>query len=127
MTRWQQRHTALASGLVVGIVWAAYHIPGFVISGYYSPEWIFWHAIYTVASRVLFVWVYNNSWKSLFSMALLHSTFGLFWIMWPATDNLQKASPYYDPRISAITAIVYVAIVALLWGPKTLAHFRLAR
>lgn len=123
----QQRHSALTSGILLGLIWAGYHIPSFIISGYYSAEWIFWHAIYTIVGRVLFVWVYNNSGKSLFSMALLHSTFGVFWILFPATDNLQKATSYYDPRIAAFIAISYVVIVTLLWGSKTLTQYRFAR
>jgi len=124
--RMQQRYSALTSGLLLGIVWAGYHIPSFIISGYYSFEWILWHVVYTIAGRVLFVWVYNNAGKSLFSMALFHWTFGLFWILWPVT-NLQKAPPVYDPRIAAIVVISYVAIVTLLWGSKTLAQYRFAR
>jgi membrane protease YdiL (CAAX protease family) len=123
----QRRYAALTSGIVVGIIWVAYHIPGFIISGYYSPRWIFWHAIYILVGRILFVWIYNNSGKSLFSMALCHWTFGLFWILWPTADNLQKASPYYDPRIAALTAILYALVVILLWGPSTLAQFRFGR
>ncbi|MBI5878298.1 MAG: CPBP family intramembrane metalloprotease [Chloroflexi bacterium] len=123
----QQRHSALMSGLLLGLVWAGYHIPSFIISGFYSFEWMFWHAVYTIAGRVLFVWVYNNAGKSLFSMALFHSTFGLFWVLWPQTGNLQKATPVYDPRIAAIIAISYVVIVTLLWGSQTLAQYRFAR
>ena len=122
----QQRYSALTSGILIGLVQAGYHIPGFIISGYYSFDWIFWHVLYTIAGRILFVWVYNNSGKSLFSMALFHWTFGLFWILWPVT-NLQKAPPVYDPRIAAFIAISYVAIVTLLWGSKTLAQYRFAR
>ena len=59
-------------------------------------------------------------------MALLHSTFGLFWILFPATGNLQKATPYYDPRIAAFIAISYAALVTFLWGSKTLAQFSFA-
>ena len=121
----QQRYSALTSAIIVGMIWAGYHIPGFIISGYYSSEWIFWHALYTIAARVLFVWVYNNSGKSLFSMALLHWMLGLFWSLWPQ-DNLQRAVPFYDPRICALLAIFCVAVVAFLWGPKTLAKFRYA-
>ena len=125
--RMQQRYSALMSGLLLGLVWAGYHIPGFIISGFYSFGWIFWHVLYIIAGRVLFVWVYNNSGKSLFSMALLHWTFGLLWILWPQTGNLQKAPPVYDPSIAAIIAISCVAIVTLLWGPKTLAQYRFVR
>ncbi|MEQ1911649.1 MAG: CPBP family glutamic-type intramembrane protease [Vicinamibacterales bacterium] len=122
----QDRHGALMTGLILGLAWAGYHIPGFVISGYYSAVWIFWHATYTVAARVLFVWIYNNSGKSLFSMALCHWTFGLFWSLWPQ-DNLQRAVPFYRPQITAVAAILYVLIVVYLWGPKTLARFRFGR
>lgn len=122
----QQNYSALKSGLLVGLVWAGYHIPGFIISGYYSFGWIFWHALYTIASRVLFVWVYNNSGKSLFSMALFHWAFGLFWSLWPQ-DNLQRAAPFYDPAICATIVVTYALIVAFLWGPKTLAKYRYAK
>src|SRR5512146_1091531 len=105
--RLQQRHSALTSGIFIGLVQAGYHIPSFIISGYYTLEWIFWHVLYIIAGRILFVWVYNNSGKSLFSMALLHATFGLFWTLLPATDNLQKATSYYDPRIAAFIGISY--------------------
>jgi CAAX protease family protein len=122
----QQRYSALKTGILLGLVQAAYHIPGFIISGYYSIEWIFWHVLYAIAGRVLFVWVYNNAGKSLFSMALFHWTFGLFWILWPVT-NLQKAPPVYDPRIAAFIVISYVALVTFLWGSKTLAQYRFTR
>ena len=121
-----QRYSALLSGILLGIVWAAYHIPGFIISGFYSFEWIIWHSLYIIATRILFVWVYNNSGKSLFSMVLFHWTFGLFWSLWPQ-DNLQKAVPFYDPRICAIIAVIYTVFVVFLWGPKTLAKYRYAK
>lgn len=121
----QERFNALSSGILLGLIWAGYHIPAFIISGYYSPVWIFWHAIYTITTRVLFLWVYNNSGKSLFSMALFHWTFGLFWSLWPQ-DNLQRAVPFYDPRICALTAVFVTALIVFLWGPKTLAKYRYA-
>ena len=67
-----ERYSALETGLRLGLVWAGYHIPGFIISGYYPTGWILWHALYLVTTRVLFVWIYNNAGKSLFSMALCH-------------------------------------------------------
>jgi len=122
----QKRYGALTTGILLGLVWAGYHVPGFVISGCYSAPWIFWHASYTVACRVLFVWIYNNSGKSLFSMALCHWAFGIFWSLWPQ-DNLQTAVPFYQPQITALAAFGYVAVVVFLWGPKTLARFRFGR
>jgi|CXWL01.1.fsa_nt_gi membrane protease YdiL (CAAX protease family) len=122
----QKHYSALTSGILIGLIQAGYHIPGFIISGYYSFDWIFWHVHYTIAGRILFVWVYNNSGKSLFSMALFHWTFGLYTILWPTT-NLQKALPVYNPRIAAFIIISYVVLVTFLWGSKTLAQYRFAR
>ena len=122
----QERHNALTTGLILGLIWAGYHVPGFVISGYYTTAWIFWHAVYTIAVRVLFVWIYNNSGRSLFAMSLCHWTFGLFWSLWPQ-DNLQKAVPFYRPETTAAASIAYVLVVLYLWGPQTLARFRTSR
>jgi membrane protease YdiL (CAAX protease family) len=122
----QESYSALSTGLILGLVWAGYHIPGFVISGYYSSDWIAWHAVYTAVSRVLFIWIYNNSGRSLFSMALCHWTFGLFWSLWPQ-DNLQKAVPFYRPQIAAVAAVLYVLAVVYMWGAATLARFRFVR
>lgn len=122
----QEKYSALKSSLLLGLIWAGYHIPGFIISGLYTFSWIFWHSIYIIATRVLFVWVYNNSGKSLFSMALFHWTFGMFWSLWPQ-DNLQKAVPFYAPRICAIIAVIYALLVIFLWGHKTLANYRYSK
>jgi len=119
----QKRYSALVAGIILGVVWAGYHIPGFLISGYYSAGWIFWHSLYIVLIRILFIWIYNNSGQSLFAMALCHWTLGLFWILWPQ-DNLQKAVPFYSPQIAATVAVFYVIVVVYIWGPKTLAQFR---
>ena len=118
----QERWSALRSGILLGVVWAVIHFPIHFINGY-SFEWIFWHGLYTVAVRVLMVWIYNNTGKSLFAMALTHWTFGIFWSLWPV-ENLHRTVPFYDPRIMAFTAIFYAAIVVFLWGPKTLAQYR---
>jgi hypothetical protein len=121
----QERWSAIKSGILLGVVWAVIHFPILYINGY-SFEWIFWHGLYTVAVRVLMVWIYNNTGKSLFAMALTHWTFGMFWALWPV-ENLHRTVSFYDPRIMAFIAIFYVVIVTLLWGPKALAQYRFAR
>lgn len=119
------RGSALKAGVLVGLVWAGIHVPILLINGY-SAEWVFWHALYTTAVRVLMVWIYVHVGRSLFAMTLAHATFGLFWAFWPV-ENLHRVVSFYDPRIMALTAIAYVAVVVWLWGPKTLADYRFAR
>jgi len=121
----QQRWSALKSGIILGVVWAVLHFPIHYINGY-AYDWILWHGLYTVAARVLMVWIYNNAGRSMFAMALTHWTFGLFWSLWPV-ENLHRVVSFYDPSIMAMTAIFFAVIVTLLWGPRTLAQFRYAR
>jgi len=121
----QERWGALKSGIVLGIMWATFHAPVWVLVGA-SFYWAFWQFIYVVATRILFVWLYNNTGKSLFAIALVHPGMGIYWYLWPVSANLGIPS-FYDPRNLALTAIVLAAIVTYLWGAKTLAQNRFAR
>ena len=121
----EERFGTLMASLVLGVVWAIFHIPLFSASGA-SPGWTMWQLIYIVMTRVLFVWIYNNTGKSLFAVSVIHATFNIGWQLFPPSGGLLVPS-FYDPRNLALTAIVLVAIVTFLWGPKTLAQYRFAR
>ena len=118
----QERWSALKSGILLGIIWAAFHGPVWVLVGQ-SFCWAFWQFIFVVATRVLFVWLYNNAGKSLFAVALVHPGIGVYWYLWPVSANIGIPS-FYDPRNLAFTVIVLAVIVKFLWGPKTLARYR---
>ncbi len=115
----------LKAGIVLGVVWATIHIPLFSAAGA-SPYWIMWQWIYIAATRVLFVWIYNNTGKSLFAVSVVHATFNIGWRFFPPSGGLLVPS-FYDPRNLALTVIALAAIVVFLWGPKALAKFRYAR
>ena len=119
----QDKLGALYGAVIVGIIWASFHAPVWYFSGW-SLEWCAWQWIYVVASRVIFVWIYNNAGRSLFAMALLHPAFGSYYYLWPVSQNTGIPS-FYDPRVLALTTIVIAFIVAFFWGAKTLTQFRL--
>jgi uncharacterized protein len=50
----------LTSALVLGFVWALWHIIPFVQLGR-NPEWILWHSLSAVALRVIIVWLFENT------------------------------------------------------------------
>ncbi len=121
----QERWSALKSGIVLGVMWATFHAPVWILVGA-SFSWAFWQFLYVVATRVLFVWLYNNTGKSLFAIALVHPGMGIYWYLWPVSPNLGIPA-FYDPRNLAFTAIVLAAIVSLVWGSRTLAEHRYGR
>ena len=116
----QDRWSALKTGIVLGSVWGILHVvPD--IQAHHGLAWIAWqHGVYAVALRILIVWFYNNTGKSVFAAILVHDTDNVSWSLFPNYGS------HYDPAVTgAITAIAAV-IVTFLWGAKTLARYRYA-
>jgi hypothetical protein len=118
----QDRFGALRAAALLGVVWALIHIPLFSASTA-SIRWITWQCVYIGITRILFVWVYNNSGRSLSAVTLMHATFNIGWLAFPPSGGLLVPS-FYDPFKLALTAMLVVLAVAFLWGPSTLAQFR---
>jgi hypothetical protein len=118
----QARSSALGASLLLGTIWAAFHLVPHV-QGHRSPEWIAWWALATVALRVLYTWLYNNTGGSVFATALFH-----------ATGNVAQIGPFlhFGPdgypldaqRIAALLLVAVAIVVTVAWGPRTLARSR---
>jgi hypothetical protein len=83
-----------------------------------SPVWIAWWCLSTVAQRVLIVWLYNNTGRSLFAA-----------VLFPALSNVgvalfPNAGSHYDPAVTGVLTAIAAGTVAFLWGARTLARFR---
>jgi membrane protease YdiL (CAAX protease family) len=82
--RLRKRHGILATGLIVGLLWAVWHLlPAFwlgfasgTISGALSfVSYLLDPFLFLVASRVLIVWVYDRTGGSLLAGMLMHTSF----------------------------------------------------
>jgi membrane protease YdiL (CAAX protease family) len=66
----------VAAGLISGVVWASWHIPFFVIEGYYSQasyQPIVWRFFATfVFLETLYAWIYDNTSRSVLAAVLFH-------------------------------------------------------
>lgn len=111
----QNRWGALRASLILGLVWAAWHVVPLLQVGR-APDWIAWWSVATVATRVLHTWLYNNTGKSVFGAALFHSTTNVSWQMFPNDGS------HYDPRIIGIILAIVAVSVTIAWGPRTLAR-----
>ena len=114
--RLQKKWNALVASVVIGILWATWHLPLFFIAreeAYYNrPIW----GIYVtdVLVTVLLTWVYNNTNKSIFAVMLLHTTFN-----W---SNFLFTGLYTDlgGQIFFGLLIMVVIVVIVVWGPRKL-------
>jgi CAAX protease family protein len=115
----QDRWSALQASILLGLVWAAWHIVPY-LQAHRSPGWIAWQCLYTVATRVLLVWLYNNTGKSVFAAALFHAMGNVSTFLFPIYGS------YYDPRMAALVTSFAAVLVTVVWGPRTLARYRTA-
>jgi hypothetical protein len=77
--------------------------------------------LYSVVLRILIVWLYNNTGKSLFAAILFHDMVNVSEFSFPNYGS------YYDPIITGTIIAITAVIVTFLWGSKTLARYRYAR
>ncbi len=115
----QDRSNALQASLLLGLVWAAWHLV-LLVQAQRTPEYIVWQSCTYLAERVLFVWLYNNTGKSVFATAVFHAMLNVTWQLFPINGS------FYDPRITGLILTLAAVIVTFLWGPKTLARYRYA-
>ena len=112
----QGRWNALAASIILGIVWPIWHIIPFIQMNR-TPTWIFWQCMTMVVARILYVWIYNNTGKSVFAAILVHAMHNVSTVLLPS-----YGWPY-NPFLTFIILAGAAAIVTFLWGPKTLARY----
>jgi membrane protease YdiL (CAAX protease family) len=105
----QWRWNALTSALILGIIWAIWHIVPLMETNR-SPTWIICWFLGTVSFRVILVWLYQNTGKSVFATSFLHASSNVCWVL---------TATYFNPLINGM-ALAFVAIViTFYWGPRT--------
>jgi uncharacterized protein len=116
----QERFGALEAALLIGMVWAVWHfIPLLQVPR--SLVFIAWWSLGTVASRVIIVWLYNNTGKSVFIATLFHTMINLTWQVFPINGS------YYDPRVTGLITTIVAVFVVMVWGPLTLTRSSISK
>jgi membrane protease YdiL (CAAX protease family) len=118
----QARWGALGAGLTLGLIWVVFHAVPLVQNGR-APIWIAWWSLGTVAFRVLLVWGYNNTGKSVFAAALFHDITNFSWIG-PFLNFGPEGYTLAAQRIRALIMASVAAIVVAVWEPGALARLR---
>jgi len=118
LDRLQQKWTALTSSLMLGLIWATWHMPLFLVKGSYQNNLVLGslssgvYCVTIVLLSVLFTWIYNNNNRSTLSAILLHFVLNL-------TGTILPGFPLADAFKALVLAMV-VAVVAVRWKSQTL-------
>jgi len=121
LERLQTRWNALTSSLIVGLVWALWHLPLFMMVGTPQHELglpFIGFLITLVTSSILYTWLYNNTKQSLWSAILLH------WLYTYAAQVLLYGvarSPLYN-WLECLPYVILAVVVVLIWKPQTLSR-----
>ena len=115
----QARAGALRAALVLGMIWALWHVPFFV---FMMPDPIVAGAqlLMLAGKRVLVAWVFNNTGKSVFAAISFHAMDNTALVSMP---DVNAITPWGTVTLCGLT-LVAAAVVTLLWGPQTLARCR---
>ena len=90
----------------MGAIWHV--VP--LLQAHHGPAWIAWKGLETLAARVLIVWLYNNTGKSLFAAVLFHALSNVSVALFP------NAGSHYDPAVTgALTAVVAGTVQLAPW------------
>ncbi len=119
----QERWSALTASIILGSVWAIWHYPSMIQLGQ-TPTLMAWGSIFTVGMRILLVWLYNNTGRSVFAAIFFHAMANTGRSVFPGgRSHFELAGGAVGYSIITITAV----IVAFLWGSKTLARYRFGK
>jgi uncharacterized protein len=117
--RLQTRWNALISSLIIGLVWALWHLPLFLMVGTSQHELrlpFIGFLVGFMANSVFYTVLYNNTKQSLWSAILFH------WLFTYATQVVISGvirSPLYN-WLEYLPYVIMALFVLIIWGPRRL-------
>ncbi|PZV18874.1 MAG: CPBP family intramembrane metalloprotease [Pseudanabaena sp.] len=113
----QNQYGAFKASIIIGFVWAIWHIIPYS-QAHQTPIWIFWQCLGMVFLRIIMVWIFNNTHKSVFAIILFHTTLNISPYLFPSNGS------HYAPFIFTILLAITAIAITWLWGTKTLSKYR---
>jgi len=74
-----------------------------------------------VATRVIVIWIYDNTGRAVIAVVLFHAIANLTF------KSVFPGGSFESERIISVLLTMIAVIVAIVWGPRTLACARHAR
>lgn len=120
----QDRWGAIVASIILAIPWWLGHFPSIIHIGGTRAD-LTWWLLGALAIRILIVWLYNNTGKSLFVAILFHTLINV-----GRSVSYPTVGSHYNPTYQSVGYLIFsiaALIVTILWDSKTLTRFRYAR
>lgn len=108
----RERMNPLPAAALLGVIWGCWHLPLFFIAGLtqsFIPFWIF--LIFTVSQRMIYVWGYEGTRKSIFTTLLFHTSSNLAFNLYILVDTVHGDQRGFTD-FALLMAVAAVAITA---------------
>jgi uncharacterized protein len=114
-------HDALVASLILGALWATWHLPLVWTEGaplFGQPVWLL--LLDMTAKSVLFTWVFLHTRGSVLLAALLHATTNLFVVSPVASESAGAALPLLSAGAKWVLVVLVIAVAGpgLAKGPR---------
>lgn len=131
LDRLQQRWNSLFSSILLGCIWAVWHLPMFLTNGFGQHDYHlpFGQFLLTlVFTSILITWLQNNTKNSLAPAFILHAYINLSGEVLPLIEKNKEAQGNYTAWILVNSLLfVTVMIVILFWGYKNFTRSQLTK
>lgn len=114
----QDKWGALKASIVLGVLWGALHLPLYIYvmpvveSQSLDPLKVAGLFICLLATRVLLVWIYNNTGKSVFAAIVFHAMYNISVMVLPVFGSAASTA------IAAALLVIAAIVVVLLRGSR---------
>jgi uncharacterized protein len=119
LPRLQARYSALASTLILGMIWGFWHLPKYL--SHWNTVSFAWFMIHAMAYAVILTWLYNNTRGSLLLVAISHAsgnTAGVFMPMANTVSSENMGAYIIFVLLEVITAVMIIIVT----GPERFSH-----
>jgi membrane protease YdiL (CAAX protease family) len=112
LPRFQAKWNALTSSIILGVIWAAWHIPLWFVPGDSHNQVFFWGWVgRIILLSILMTWIFNNTNGSVLATILFHGMAN------SASDLFQySGSEWYYIGVR----LIVVVLIVFIFGPKNL-------
>ena len=128
----QARYSALVSSVVLGALWALWHLPHFFNPDlHYSRMPFVLQLVFQIPAAILFTWVFNSTRGSVLLAILMHAVLNASSRLWgampeysvePPTAAEAAAQTVHINVMFAIVVGVAALVVVLVYGPRNLSR-----
>ncbi|WP_049981135.1 CPBP family intramembrane glutamic endopeptidase [Halolamina rubra] len=129
----QDSYSALTSSVIVGVTWAAWHLPLFLNAttthgGWPRSQQLLW-MVSILAGSILWTWMYNSTGGSVLAVAVFHAGVNSMGIYHPADPDALVPNGVPDPWLNllaevtgAIPLVLIAVVLVVVYGPGRLAN-----